>query len=67
MSDDLVVVRLGADGPQARGIRRPVAGPSDMVDCAALGARPIPGDLRGRWRVPLEQWPRAGIGWPVPS
>ncbi|CAN5662505.1 hypothetical protein BH20ACT1_BH20ACT1_07910 [soil metagenome] len=60
MSDDLVVVRLGADGPQARGIRRPVAGPSEMVDSAALGARPIPGDLRGRWRVPLEQW---ASGW----
>lgn len=56
MSDDLVVVRPAARGPEARGIRRPVAVPPDMLDPAASDAQPIPGDPRGRWQVQLGPW-----------
>jgi hypothetical protein len=60
MSDDLVVIRSGVDGPEAQGVRRPIAVPPESIDKSAVGARPIPGDLRGRWEAPVEHW---ACGW----
>lgn len=56
LSDDLVVVRSGDEGPEVLGIRRPVAGPPEVVDPTVPGSRILPGDLRQRWVVPVERW-----------
>ena len=51
LADDLVVVRMGRDGPEVTGIPKPLAVPGDVVGMIALAARPIDNDARQRWHV----------------
>lgn len=53
LADDLVVVRLGGDGPEVTGVPKPLAVPEDVVDMTGLTARPIDNDPRHRWRVDI--------------
>lgn len=51
LSDDLVVVRAGADGPEATGIARRIAVPSDLGALESLDGRPLDGDHRRRYEL----------------
>jgi hypothetical protein len=55
LADDLVVVRVGHDGPEVTGIAKPLAVPRDVVDATDLVAEPIAGDSRSRWHIAVDQ------------
>jgi glycosyltransferase involved in cell wall biosynthesis len=54
LADDLVVVRLGQEGPEVLGIAKPLAVPADIVEAVPVPVHPIVGDVRGRWQVPAD-------------
>lgn len=66
LSDDLVVLRWrDGDGLEAAGIPRPIAVPGELGGAALEGARPLAGDPRERWELPVDVlepgwWPVAG-------
>jgi hypothetical protein len=60
LSDDLVVIRQGASGPEASGIARRVALPGDLGAVLAAPTPPILGDHRGRRDFGVEHLSR---GW----
>jgi hypothetical protein len=63
LADDCVVVRLGPQYAEVRGIPRPLALPPGLNGPDARG-QPIQGDLRGRWAVEVP----LATGWhPVGS
>lgn len=60
LSDDLVVIRQGALGPEACGIARRVAVPGDLGAVLGVPAPPIAGDHRRRWELGIDILSR---GW----
>ena len=60
LGDDLVVVRNGPIGPEVAGIRRRVAVPGELGPQVEARGRPLAGDHRGRWELPLDTLSR---GW----
>jgi hypothetical protein len=51
LGDDLVVVRPTATGPVVTGIAKPLTVPAEVAGAAPLPARPVAGDVRGRWEL----------------
>jgi hypothetical protein len=54
LADDLVVVRVGDNGPEVAGIARRTALPADSGTALPAGARPVADDHRGRWQLPSD-------------
>ena len=57
LADDHVLVCERPDGLYVMGVPRPLAVPADAVTRDAM-VWPIPGDARGRLRLPFAQWDR---------